>query len=68
VTARGAQPAIKADFVARGSQKSYAASQRNAGIIFFAVSGIVAVAGGIFLMREQMWALYVQIKQRQSKI
>lgn len=62
VTAHGAQPTIKADFVARGTQANYAASQRNAGVIFFVISVVVAVVGGIFIMREQVWTIYFRIK------
>lgn len=67
VTARGAQPAVKADFVARGTPASYAASQRSAGVIFFVVSIVVAVIGGIFIMRDEAWAIYAKIKQIQAR-
>jgi hypothetical protein len=67
VTARGAQPEIKADFVARGTRESYAAGQRNAGVLFFAISVVVAIVGGIFLMRDEVWTIYVKIKHAGSR-
>ncbi len=63
VTARGAQPELKAEFVARGTQASYAASQRNAGVIFFVISVVVAMLGGIFILRDEARGIYVKIKR-----
>jgi len=50
-------PQIKADFIARGTQASYVASQRSAGVIFFVISVVVAVVGGIFIMWDRVSGL-----------
>ncbi len=63
VSARGAQPHLKADFVARGTHASYVASQRNAGVIFFVGSVLVAILGGIFILQDQVRGIYVKIKR-----
>ncbi|MBM3130221.1 MAG: hypothetical protein FJ009_16550 [Chloroflexi bacterium] len=68
VIARGAQPEIKADFIARGTRESYAASQRSAGTMFLVISVIVAVAGGIFLLRAPLRAIYDKIKNPKPAI
>jgi len=47
-------PQIKADFIARGTQASYVASQRSAGVIFFVISVVVAVVGGVFIMWDRV--------------
>lgn len=66
VTARGAQPAIRADLIAVGTAASYAASQRSAGIIFLAVSVLVAVVGGVLILRNEARAIYVRIKETRA--
>jgi hypothetical protein len=59
VVGEGAErPPIKADFIARGTQASYVASQRSGGIIFFVISVVVAVVGGIFLMWDRVIGLF----------
>ena len=50
-------PQIKADFIARGTQASYIASQRSAGVIFFVISVVVAVVGGIFIFWDRVSGL-----------
>jgi hypothetical protein len=50
-------PQIKADFIALGTQASYVASQRSAGVIFFVISVVVAVVGGIFIMWDRVSGL-----------
>jgi hypothetical protein len=54
VGAEAEPPQIKADFIARGTQASYVASQRSAGMIFFAISVVVAVVGGVFIMWDRV--------------
>lgn len=49
LTARGAQPTLKADFLARGTREDYVASQRNAGVIFFALGVLVALGGALVI-------------------
>ena len=50
-------PQIQADFIARGTQESYVAGQRSAGVIFFVASVVVAVVGGIFMMWDRVSGL-----------
>ena len=55
---------IKADFIARGTQESYVASQRSAGVIFFVISIVVAVVGSIFIMWDRVSGLLPRRRQR----
>jgi hypothetical protein len=48
------RPQIEADFIARGTQESYVASQRSAGVIFFVISVVVAAVGGVFIMWDRV--------------
>jgi hypothetical protein len=57
VGAAAEPPQIKADFIARGTQESYVASQRSAGVIFFVISVVVAVVGGIFIFWDRVSGL-----------
>lgn len=60
------RPQIKADFIARGTQASYVAGQRSAGVIFFVISIVVAAVGGIFIMWDRVSGLLP--RQRQPSI
>ena len=55
---------IKADFIARGTQASYIAGQRSAGVIFFVISIVVAAVGGIFIMWDRVGGLLPRQGQR----
>ena len=55
---------IRADFIARGTQASYIASQRSAGVIIFVFSIVVAAVGGIFIMWDRVSGLLPRRHQR----
>ncbi|MFB0537176.1 MAG: hypothetical protein ACETWR_19620 [Anaerolineae bacterium] len=57
-------PQIRADFIARGIQESYVASQRSAGVIFFVISIVVAVVGSIFIMWDRVSGLLPRRRQQ----
>jgi len=55
---------VDAEFIAGGSVDSYIAGQRSAGWIFLAVSLVVALLGGAFLLREPLAALWSLLRGR----
>jgi hypothetical protein len=65
VGAAAEPPQIKADFIARGTQTGYIASQRSAGVIFLVMSVVVAAVGGIFIMWDRVTGL---LPKRQRSI
>jgi hypothetical protein len=57
---------VEAEFIAGGTRESYIAGQRSAGWIFLAVSLVVALLGGAFLLREPLAALWSAWRGRSS--
>lgn len=66
MSASAERPQIKADFVARGTRASYVARRRRGGVVFCALSIVVAALGGTVLLWDRVgrplsrWYLGVQ--------